>query len=274
MIWLVRLPGFVSWLRCPRNMRLVYVVAAAVAVAAFPAVSTAQRTGHIIGAVEDSAGSPVPQAQVHLLGTALATTTSELGKFMFADVKPGVYFLRVRRLGYDPFNFRVEVRSGDTVSLAVQVTQATSSLAPVVVRENAVSARLSEVGFESRRRYSGAPPARFVTRSQIEKVHPSRLTQMLARMTLRTSECVNAVIYVDGMLVGRPPLDDPPALVKPSRNDTLARVGNPPPRDHPLNHIPPNWVEGMEVYAGPSEIPSQYNPPGQGAECVILVWTR
>jgi len=230
--------------------------------------------GLINGAVEDSAGAPIPQVSIGIVGTGLERTTDARGTFRFVRVRPGVHFVRVRRLGYDPLIFRVDVEDGDTVSLGVQLNPSPLGLAPVTIREDATAPTLRNVGFDDRRRFSGAPAAQFVTRSDIERRNPTELSQMLRRMGQRAAECRNPVIYVDGSLMSLPPQDDPLGLLRELRSDSVQKIGAPAPRATQLSQIPPAWIEGMEVYAGPSEIPAKYNASGRGATCVILLWLR
>jgi hypothetical protein len=42
----------------------------------------------------------------------------------------------------------------------------------------------------------------------------------------------------------------------------------------PLDLVPINWIEGMEVYASPAQIPNEYRAAFREARCVILLWTR
>ena len=230
--------------------------------------------GRIHGAVEDSTGAPIPQVNVGLVGTPIETMTDVRGTFRFARVRPGIHFVRVRRLGYDPLIFRVDLEDGDTVSLGVQLNPSVTSLSTVNVRENATAPRLRTVGFDDRRRFSGAPPAQFVTRDDIQRRNPTELSQLLARMGRRASECRTPIIYVDGMVMSPPAQDDPQGLMRAIKSDSVQKIGAPAPRGTQLSQIPPDWIEGMEVYAGPAEIPSQYNPSGRGASCVILLWLR
>ncbi len=249
------------------------VPAIAAAQAQQPAVAS-RGSGRIHGAVEDSTGAPIPQVNVGIVGSAMETTTDARGAFRFVSVRAGVHFVRVRRLGYDPLVFRVDLEDGDTVSLGVQLNPSVANLATVNVRENATAPRLQRVGFDDRRRFSGAPAAQFVTRGDIQKRNPTELSQLLARMGRRAAECRNPIIYVDGMVMSPPAQDDPQGLMRAIKSDSVQKIGAPAPRGTQLSQIPPDWIEGMEVYAGPSEIPSAYNPSGRGASCVILLWLR
>lgn len=233
----------------------------------------AQR-GHIRGAVEDSTGAPIPMVNVGVVGSSTESTTDARGAFRLAPMRPGVYFVRVRRLGFEPLIVRVDLEDGDTVSLGVTLNPSAANLAAVTVREDAVASRLLQVGFDERRRFSGAPAGQFVTRNDIQRLNPTDLTQMLARMARRAAECRKPVLYVDGSVMSPPPLDDPTGLLQSIKADSLQKLGSPAPRSSQLSQIPPDWIEGMEVYAGPSEIPSKYNPSGRGADCVILLWLR
>ena len=91
--------------------------------------------------------------------------------------------------------------------------------------------------------FSGAPPAQFVTRDDIQRRNPTELSQLLARMGRRASECRNPIIYVDGMVMSPPAQDDPQGLMRALRSDSVQKIGAPAPRGTQLSQIPPAWIE-------------------------------
>jgi TonB-linked SusC/RagA family outer membrane protein len=90
-----------------------------------PAVA---QQGAIGGQVVDAGNSsPLEAARVVLTGTNQIQTTSREGRFLFRNVAPGTYQVRVLRLGYAPATQPVTVAEGETASL-------TFSLAPAAVQ--------------------------------------------------------------------------------------------------------------------------------------------
>ena len=93
-------------------------------------VLVAQQPGVVRGAVEDPSGAPVAAASVKLTakaaGTELKTVTDEKGHFVFPEVPPGEYVLRVKMEGFQKAEVPVEVGATPTppqrVRLAVPDT--------------------------------------------------------------------------------------------------------------------------------------------------------
>src|SRR5438046_7588532 len=103
-------------------------------------VLVAQQPGVVRGAVEDPSGAPVAAAPVKLTakatGTELKTVTDEKGHFVFPEVPPGEYVLRVKMEGFQKAEVPVEV--GATPSAPQRVRLALAN----VEEEITVSARV------------------------------------------------------------------------------------------------------------------------------------
>ena len=229
------------------------------------------QSGSIAGVVEDSLGQHLVAVQVALVGTNLSVLTDARGAFRFESLRPAMYTLSVRRLGYTPVTSEVVVWSRDTVSLLIELWPGAITIAPVVVSAPYTSPKLSASGFDRRRHGSTVPVSQYVTRADIEKRRPFALTQLLLRMNTGTKSCVDATIYLDGSLQAAPPRDAP-LVVLTARE--AARMGVATPRPDPLDQFPPDWIEGMEVYVGLAQIPAEFKAPGRTARCVIALWTR
>ena len=226
----------------------------------------AHAQGTVIGVVEDSAGAPIMAASVLVAGSNFGVATDVTGRFRFPSLPVKVWTLEIRRLGYAPITTEVDVRNRDTVSLSITLIPAAFPIAPVVVSETGITPKLREVGFERRRKLEIMVPARqFVTRQQIEKQNPMRVSQVVGRMG-RPSQCHPAswAIYVDGVLRGAAAVDPPP------RPGSSAPV----PRPSPVDDIPPGEIEGIEVYVGGLQIPFEFRTARRDVSCVIVIWTR
>ncbi len=249
-------------------------LSAAVTVLLFIATSAnlrAQARGEIVGLVGDSAHAPLADVRVTLAGITAHTRTDAKGIFHLHDLKPGTYDVQLRRLGYESLTFAVEVRALDSLALDIQLNTSAVTVATLEVRASTVSRRLIDVGFVDRRRTSIVPASQFVTRDEIARRNPIDLTQLVDRMVGRLKSCANPVIFLDGSLRPQPPRDPPiiAATVK-----ERAQLADPPPRPKVTDGIPPDIVEGIEVYVGPAQIPLQYKAPWRGADCAIVIWTR
>jgi len=104
-------------------------------------------TGTIRGLVSRStADSPVPGAQVFIVGGKLGAVTGNDGRYTFSEVPPGTHTVRVRALGFQPIEKTVAVTAGQAATADFVVTSAPIALDEVVVTGTAGSARKREVG--------------------------------------------------------------------------------------------------------------------------------
>lgn len=244
------------------------------------AAAAAEAQVHLYGRViEDASEQPIAGADVVLQdarGRVVASrTTDELGQFRFLVEQTGPVRLRVGRVGYRPVT-TPELDFGDYTLFSVEVRLAVEAvlLAPLeVVGRSRSSLSPTLAGFE-RRRQGGT--GWYVTRADIERQKPDRVTDLLAtapgvaihrRIVFmgRAGGCP-AQIYVDGFLLNRP---------------TPAGSGMGPGRRTPSSTemfpiddvVKPDVVEGIEVYQGLSRVPPEFLSP-EAACGVVAVWTR
>ncbi|PYU87616.1 MAG: hypothetical protein DMG08_27665 [Acidobacteria bacterium] len=104
-------------------------------------VLAAQQPGVVRGTVEDPSGAPVAAASVKLTakatGTELKAVTDEKGKFVFPEVPPGKYVLRVKMEGFQKAEVPIEVGATPTAPQRVRLALAN------VEDEITVSARVA-----------------------------------------------------------------------------------------------------------------------------------
>ncbi|HEX8905274.1 MAG TPA: carboxypeptidase regulatory-like domain-containing protein [Longimicrobiaceae bacterium] len=233
-------------------------------------LSAALQAQSFVGKVMDRAGEgPVQAATVEALGpgdrVAARARSAADGAFTLHLREPGDFRLRVQRIGYRTATSEaVPVAAMQTVRVELRISTSEIALDPltVVARTDAPrSPRLEREGFYARQQmHVGA----FVTRQDIERskplhstetlrgipgvrVHPiGGTTQHIAVITRRERGGCVPLLLVDNMVMGAEDLD---------------------------LQIPPNDIEGIEVYRGPSEIPGRYislaSPCG-----LIVVWSR
>lgn len=167
-------------------------------------------------------------------------------------------------------------QSGTRDSTRDTVRVLRTPLAPVVTTADEVEARLEDVGFYRRKKFSGVPSSQFMTRDIIEKHNVMDLSQLLRRVKGRGWGCADGVLYVDGALMAKPQRDAPldTSRFALSRSGPPLVIATPMPISSRLDQIPVGTVEAIEVYTGPSEIPVEYNAAFRQARCVVVVWTR
>src|SRR5207253_3444929 len=90
------------------------LVSAAVAIVALAPIGYAQATGTIEGTVTITAGSPLPDVQVAVVGTSRGARSDDAGKFRIPGLAPGSYQVRAQRIGYASTTRTVTVAAGPT----------------------------------------------------------------------------------------------------------------------------------------------------------------
>ncbi len=213
----------------------------------------------VTGTVKDSAGAPVPEAEVTVIErTTLRrpVATDAQGRFELRDVPAGRLTVRVRRLGYQPRTVDVVVgATAPTTFLKIIVTPAPAQLEEVLV-DAAPSGRLREFYDHRQQRQSFG---RFLELADIRRIaprSPSDLFRSVPGITIRAATTggntirirgCQPTVWVDGQRIPGAELDDV---------------------------IQPNDIGGIEFYPSSSGIPPQYLDPSNRLCGLILVWTR
>ncbi|MCZ6915521.1 MAG: hypothetical protein O7I93_01990 [Gemmatimonadetes bacterium] len=234
--------------------------------AAAPLAGSAQTAGvaqgfTVTGMVTDGQlGSRVDGVRVSV-NSIVRTWTDSAGIFMLTGVDFGTNIFDLRRIGYESIAFDVWV---DSVLGPLAVT-----MAPLSVRLRDLTVvtdqpRLHPMfGFDMRRQEGNG---RFLTRNEIEDRTPVRFSDILRGMPgLRVTpdpHYFGNTVTATRTGGGR----DVRAALVPGRMlmDQTVRLDN-----------VVNWryVEGVEVYVGPAQIPPRFNVTSSAC-AVIVVWTR
>ena len=213
----------------------------------------------VTGTVKDSAGAPVPEAEVTVIERATLRRpvgTDAQGRFELRDVPAGRLTVRVRRLGYQPRTVDVLLgATAPTTFLEIIVTPAPAQLEEVRVHPNPVG-RLRE--FYDHRQQRGSF-ARFLELADIRRIAPTSASELFRSVpgitiraattggnTIRIRGC-QPTVWVDGQRIRGAELDD---VVQPSD------------------------IGGIEFYPSSAGIPPQYLDPSNRLCGLILVWTR
>jgi hypothetical protein len=224
-----------------------------------------------------------PDGREPLSGVAVrigerTVTTDQRGLFLIAPIDPGRHVLQFERIGYATRSDTVEVVDGRTTDAQVRLYTKAVELAPVTVTVR--SRWLEQSGFYERREsgFSG----KFITQVDIEKKHPSKVTDLFQGMS--GVKVVRDPKYQQRYYVrmNHSATDALPAFaerVLPGCEPVLYIDGN---KHRDRMPVPPLFVyiedwnflsaltlEAVEVYSS-SATPHQYQDPC-GA---ILIWTR
>lgn len=220
--------------------------------------ATYMRGATVYGMVTDSfTKQPLLNVTIAMNG-AVAAQSRLGGSYVIDSVPVGTALLQVRRVGYEPVTFELDLLDdADSLAVDIALTPLPLALAEVVVEgERTIYAYGKMRDFYQRRR---AGLGTHFTRWEIEEIQPRYLTDILRRTlgvrlspgafghwNVSTRNCGSPMIYLDGFpLYYQVPIDE----VMPVEN-----------------------IEAVEVYTGWATIPAEFNRFNTCA--VIAVWTR
>jgi len=130
------------------------------------------------GRVTDSAGAPVTQAVVLLVGTADSAVTNDDGSFVVRNLTPGAYLVSIGRIGFRPQRFATTLVGGQTRDTQIILTRFVPVLATVTTTAHERAAYRA-VGFDQR---MGVGNGQFLTYDQIVAKQATTFTQLLQGM--------------------------------------------------------------------------------------------
>jgi protocatechuate 3,4-dioxygenase beta subunit len=209
--------------------------------------------------IDHASGQPVEAAIIDLGFPALRNITQEDGAFTFDKVPPGFYPVNVQHLGYATIADSIAVDFGSRITITVRMAPAAIELEAleVVVRSQDLERR----GFYERMdRGIGT----FIARDDVENMHAMRGSDILRRVA-------------GVQLVQR---GNFPGLIAMGRGNCPFRYvidGARLAALYSMDDMPPQWIEGIEIYKGPSQVPIEFNnfsADRNGACGVIVIWTR
>lgn len=250
-------------IRAARSLWMAALVAGAASILLPPAVEAQKGTGTVAGIVKDSSGIVIPSVEVVVVKTGVTVRSDTRGRFMIAGVPVGAVDISFRRISFAPVILNFPITEDDTVEAQVILGATAAQMLPATVVDAPAEHQRRLEAFEAHRR---AGAGHFITRADIERRSPHRLTDLLRSVpgtsigldgngmptllfagTPHGNHCTPAY-FMDGMRVRALNIDD----------------------------IPPVDVEGIELYSGSAGLPPEYNQAiGSTAVCgTVVIWTR
>lgn len=128
-------------------MKILRGLLALVAVAALPALATAQERGTVTGAVVDQTNQqPLAGVQIFIAGTERGTLTNSEGRYLIPNVPAGSYEVRATRLGYSQGTASVVVAAGETATANFTLNPSAVELGAVIVTATGERQSKREIG--------------------------------------------------------------------------------------------------------------------------------
>jgi TonB-linked SusC/RagA family outer membrane protein len=125
--------------------RNAWVVAALLALAG--AVPTAGQNGTIVGQVLNrSTGSPLPGAQVFVVGTSRGALANQEGRFLIQQVPPGQHEVRATLIGFATQTELIDVQPGQTAQTTFELSESAIELGAVVATATGQQQTKREIG--------------------------------------------------------------------------------------------------------------------------------
>jgi hypothetical protein len=93
----------------------------------------AAQRGVVHGTVRDTAGAPIPEASVVIMPDHRARADSA-GRFVLTNVKPGLHEIRVRRVGFGPYDATLRFKADGSDTVRAELPASARKLPTVVTR--------------------------------------------------------------------------------------------------------------------------------------------
>ncbi|MDP9200345.1 MAG: carboxypeptidase-like regulatory domain-containing protein [Gemmatimonadota bacterium] len=218
----------------------------------------------LIGTVIDTLGVPVPFAQVVMFDGQQAAVVDDDGRFRLDRLPVARTRFAVRRIGYEPVYFQLEVPVAATVEVEVRMRQNVPTLTTVEVTDD-FRTPLQKEGFYER---MAAGHGLFVTPEMVAAIRPVRASDALqsipnvvvhrrgsrTRITGASQQCEYALV-VDKIRVGQP--------------------GSPVRTTTPDDAVSGTDIYAIEVYPRNRGLPAQFLGMTQEDGCgTIVIWTK
>lgn len=205
---------------------------------ALPAAVRAQAT--ITGVVRDTAKRPIADAEVMIIAPEMRVRTDSSGAFRISGLAAGTYEVRARRIGYFPAQTKVVLRERTTKPLIFELPSRTVMLDTVTVTSRCADTEFG--GFLCRQRKGSGV---FMDIEQIDSAKPRFPADLFRRPGFRVEAATGRngglrVVPLTGWRCMK-------ALVN----------GRPPSLTNPVPSWP-NVIVGLEIYANPDSIPTEY----------------
>lgn len=251
-------------------MRQLITVALATAMAV--AFAGAQETApiRVFGTVRNASGVAIAGAEVWIDGTGWCTVSNDSGEFHFDRAPAGRVKVMVRRIGFRPDSKRIALKPGDARQVRFVLDGLLEELETVLITAQAnASGRMQE--FWARRMVGLGV---FMTREEIERSRAPRTVDLFrgilgVRIISGNSGFTRLVSGRQSMSAMRGNSSAASACAMQFYVDGVFMT----PGSFSVDEVPPETLEAIEVYRGPSEIPARFRQ--RDTACgLVVIWTR
>ncbi len=226
-----------------------------------------ESVGELVGQVvmtED--GTELAGVRVTVAGTGLSSVSDTDGRFRIEAVPEGEHVLTVSYLDLASDvagSVPVAVSGNETVWVTILLEINVIPVRELVVQIERVDDLGKMAGFDRRR---ASAFGSFISREDIDRAQPDRLSQLFYAVPgVRVVPPPGEDLFGARLVSSRSGLDCYMQLFLDGIRQPLGAFD--------IDLLPPEDIEGIEVYAGPSRTPTLYSH--RGAPCgVVAIWTR
>ena len=203
--------------------------------------------------VDRTSRQPLEGAAITVLGTPVLLRSSPTGQFTQVGLKPGVYVMQARALGYAPGTWVIELAERETLTVFIELDAAPIALPGVTVE--AQTAQRGMVGFNLRR---AAGRGIYVTEDDITRANAARLSDLL-----RNVSGVRLICRFNG------------CRIRMARNDCQADffLDGYSANNSTTLEMPVVGITGIEIYRTITETPVDFLR-GNNNCGTIAIWTK
>ena len=247
------------------------------------AVSLPRYRNQVIGVFDEDTGEPVPAVEVVDLLRGNSTLTTATGTASLIFLPEGITLLRLRKVGYAPETFSVQIGPSDTVPVTATIRRLV--MLPRVVSEDSSPHYISPAlrGFQERMRHSAT--GYFLDEKLLRRDEGRPLGNVLERLPsisvlrtgrsmllLQSPRCSNGGppdVYLDGVLLSHPPPPPPKSEAQRRRQEQMGA----PVQPFDLSDFDVDHYAGVEYYPDDTGIPVEF--PHTSRSCgALFLWTR
>lgn len=208
----------------------------------------------ILGTAVDTTGVPVDGAEVQLIGANRSGLTRANGGFLFRPLPVGPYVVRVRKLGYEPAMWKLNLAAGDDREVIIRMKPLPAQMASVIVTEKSGYDPVTQLVYddlESRMRWKNFKSP-VLGPEDLKRFHGMNLDDMMTAMNTMVGRFGDRTVPMP-MMRGAPQQTTPSRL---DRNDADACVllnGKTPLR-RPLRTFNTAVIDLIELYPPGTEL--------------------
>ncbi len=246
-----------------RELRIILVLAVVVHADRGHLRAQPTHTSALAGVVIDSVDDPVQFAVITIGDANVGTTADEEGRFRLSGIGSGKTLFRVRRVGFEPVVFEVDLPEAATVAVRIRMHETARTIPTVTISD--VREPLRQVGFYER---MAAGNGHFITPEYLDRIRPQRASDALtnipdlvvdrrgskSRLVTGNYRCEYALI-IDSV-----PAGDPGSRVRTTSPDDLVSASE---------------LYAIEVYPRNRGLPTKFLGMSHEDGCgTVIIWTK